>query len=206
MRIFRQKWLKTPMDIACGHFKNLLQSRASKKLMSSTPPSITMTRLSLRILAASVFALSVHSAAVAATVGAPAPVFDLPSVSGKLKLADFKGKWVYVDFWASWCGPCRQSFPWMNDMQAKFGDKLRIVGINVDAKRADADKFLAQTPAKFALAFDDKGETPKAYNIKGMPTSVLIAPDGTVAWIHSGFKEGETKELEEKLAKSIGGK
>jgi thiol-disulfide isomerase/thioredoxin len=142
----------------------------------------------------------------AAEVGKPAPAFDLPSTSGSLKLADLKGKWVYVDFWASWCGPCRQSFPWMNDMQAKFGDKLKIVGINVDTKRADADKFLAQTPAKFALAFDDKGETPKAYKIKGMPSSALIAPDGTVVWIHSGFKEADAKELEEKLAKAVSGK
>jgi thiol-disulfide isomerase/thioredoxin len=147
---------------------------------------------------------SLHAQAV--TEGASAPAFDLPSTSGNLKLADLRGKWVYVDFWASWCGPCRQSFPWMNDVQAKFADKLRVVGINVDAKRADADAFLAQVPAKFSLAFDDKGQTPKDYKIKGMPTSVLIAPDGTVAWTHTGFKEGEAKELEARLAKSIGGK
>jgi cytochrome c biogenesis protein CcmG, thiol:disulfide interchange protein DsbE len=158
----------------------------------------------LRLLATGLLVVSLH--AQAATQGAPAPAFNLPSTSGNLKLDDLKGRWVYVDFWASWCGPCRQSFPWMNEMQTKFGDKLRIVGINLDAKRADADKFLAQTPAKFMLAFDDKGDTPKAYKIKGMPSSVLIAPDGTVAWIHTGFKEGEAKELEEKLAKSISGK
>jgi cytochrome c biogenesis protein CcmG, thiol:disulfide interchange protein DsbE len=156
--------------------------------------------------AAVVFSAFTSLTAHAAEVGKPAPAFDLPSTSGNLKLADFKGKWVYVDFWASWCGPCRQSFPWMNEMQAKFGDKLKIIGVNVDTKRADADKFLAQTPAKFALVFDDKGATPKAYNIPGMPSSVLVAPDGTVAWVHKGFNEDLAKELEGKLAKAISGK
>ena len=77
-------------------------------------------------------------------VGKPAPAFDLPAAGAqKVRLADLKGRVVLVDFWASWCAPCKQSFPWMNEMQAKYGPKgLTIVGINVDKKREDADKFL----------------------------------------------------------------
>jgi cytochrome c biogenesis protein CcmG, thiol:disulfide interchange protein DsbE len=169
-----------------------------------------MQRIVMQILAVLAIGLTTPTTLRAAEVGKPAPMFDLPSTGGNLlSLADLKGQWVYVDFWASWCGPCRQSFPWMNELQAKMGDKLRIVGINVDAKRADADKFLTQVPAKFALAFDDKGITPKAYSdssIKGMPFSALIAPDGTLVWKHSGFNERDAKALEEKITKSVMGK
>ena len=96
-----------------------------------------------------------------------------------IDLAAWKGKVVYVDFWASWCGPCRQSFPWMNEMQAKYGAQgLQVVGINLDAKRADADQFLAQLPAKFAVAFDPKADSARRFGVKGMPTSVLVDPQG----------------------------
>jgi cytochrome c biogenesis protein CcmG, thiol:disulfide interchange protein DsbE len=162
------------------------------------------------LLAALVLGLCAPLAAHALEAGETAPAFDLPSTKGNLKLADLKGSWVYIDFWASWCGPCRQSFPWMNELQAKMGNNLKIVGINVDTKRADADKFLAEFPAKFALAFDDKGITPKAYRSKtmkgGMPFSALIKPDGTVAWTHEGFDKTEIKALEEKIVQAVAGK
>ncbi|HMW23074.1 MAG TPA: TlpA disulfide reductase family protein [Burkholderiaceae bacterium] len=143
-------------------------------------------------------------AAVAATVGQPAPTLDLPGAQGNVSLAAAKGKVVYVDFWASWCGPCRQSFPWMNEMQAKYGPRgLQIIGVNLDAKRDDADKFLAQTPAKFTLAFDSKGDSPRAYGVKGMPTSVLIGADGKVIDHHSGFHDEERKTLEDAIVAAL---
>ena len=83
--------------------------------------------------------------------GQPAPAFALPNAKGDtFVLERMRGKVVYVDFWASWCGPCRRSFPWMNEMQQKYGEQgLVIVGVNVDKKRSDADRFLAQLPATF---------------------------------------------------------
>ena len=72
-----------------------------------------------------------------------------------LALADGQARLTYVDFWASWCGPCRQSFPWMNQMQDKYGAKgLRVLAVNLDARREDAQRFLAEHPARFALGFD----------------------------------------------------
>jgi thiol-disulfide isomerase/thioredoxin len=143
-------------------------------------------------------------AAVAATVGQQAPALELPGAQGTVSLAAAKGKVVYVDFWASWCGPCRQSFPWMNEMQAKYGPRgLQIIGVNLDAKREDADKFLAQTPAKFTLAFDSKGDTPRAYGVKGMPTSVLVGADGKVIDHHSGFHDEERKALEDAIVAAL---
>jgi thiol-disulfide isomerase/thioredoxin len=151
-------------------------------------------------------ALLAASSAQALEKGAPAPQFDLPGLDGAIKLAKLQGKVVYVDFWASWCGPCRQSFPWMNEMQARYGGKgLQIVGVNVDAKSEDARQFLTTTPARFAIAFDPQGATPRSYGIKGMPSSVLIGPDGKVLLEHSGFREADRAELESKIQSALGG-
>ena len=147
-------------------------------------------------------AAALHAAA--ADAGQPAPDVDLQGAAGAQKLSELKGKLVYVDFWASWCGPCRQSFPWMNEMQAKYGARgLQVVGINLDAKRADADQFLAQLPAQFALAFDAKGESAKRFGVKGMPTSVLIDPSGKVIAVHQGFRDEERKALEDRLVAAL---
>jgi len=138
-------------------------------------------------------------------VGQAAPAFSLPAPGGgQATLADLKGQVVYLDFWASWCGPCRQSFPWMNDMQAKYGAKgLKVMAVNLDAKTADAEQFLTQVPARFMVAFDAKGETPARYGIKGMPTSVLIGADGKVIAMHAGFKAEEREALERQIAAAL---
>lgn len=146
------------------------------------------------------------SSASALDKGAAAPAFDLQGKDGAVQLARYQGKLVYVDFWASWCGPCRQSFPWMNEMQAKYGAKgLQVVGVNLDAKTDEARRFLAETPARFTIAFDPAGATPRAYGIKGMPSSVLIGPDGKVLYEHAGFKEADRAELEQVIKKALGG-
>jgi cytochrome c biogenesis protein CcmG, thiol:disulfide interchange protein DsbE len=142
--------------------------------------------------------------ATALEVGQQAPDFDLPGKSGNVKLSDYKGKTIYLDFWASWCGPCKQSFPWMNEMNAKYASQnFKVVGINVDAKQTDAENFLNGTPAKFDVLFDSKGASPKTYGIKGMPSSVLIGPDGKVLAVHAGFKDEERADLESKIKSAV---
>ena len=129
----------------------------------------------------------------------------LTMASDTLNLDAYKGKVVYVDFWASWCGPCRQSFPWMNALQAKLGPKgLKVVAVNVDAKRADADKFLSHTPAQFTIAYDPQGESAKKLVIKTMPTSMLVSPEGRVLFVHSGFRAEETLQLEARILAAMG--
>lgn len=140
----------------------------------------------------------------AVEVGQSAPDFDLTGSLAAIKLSDYKGKTVYLDFWASWCGPCKQSFPWMNEMQSRYGAKgFRVVGVNVDQKTDDAKAFLKDTPAHFDVAFDQSGKTPKSYAIKGMPTSVLIGPDGKVISVHSGFKPEQRAELETQIQQAL---
>ncbi|MGB3429615.1 MAG: TlpA disulfide reductase family protein [Burkholderiaceae bacterium] len=141
---------------------------------------------------------------LAQEVGKSAPSFDVPGTAANVRLADMKGKVVYVDFWASWCAPCKQSFPWMNDMQAKYGARgLQIVGITVDRKREDAEKFLASTPAKFMVAFDTTGKVAEAYKPKGMPTSYLIGADGVLRAMHVGFKDSDRAELEREIEAAL---
>ena len=137
--------------------------------------------------------------------GAAAPELNLPGLKEAVTLAALKGKVVYVDFWASWCGPCKQSFPFMNELQAKYrAQGFEVLAINLDAKRDEADKFLAEVPAQFTVAFDAKGDSAKRFEIKGMPSSYLIGRDGKVAAAHRGFKKQDRKELESRIAQALG--
>lgn len=130
--------------------------------------------------------------------------FDLPGKQGNVKLSSSKGKLVYLDFWASWCGPCKQSFPWMNAMQEKYQSQgLEIIAVNLDENNEDAQKFLAGTPAKFTVAFDSKGQTPTQYGVKGMPTSYLIGRDGKIILQHMGFNAADRDKLEQKIRESL---
>jgi len=150
--------------------------------------------------------LSLPAPASALEPGKPAPAFALSGPDGAVKLDQYQGKLVYIDFWASWCGPCRQSFPWMNEMQTRYGKQgLQIVGINVDAKADDARSFLAATPAQFVIAFDPSGTAPRTYGIKGMPSSVLIGPDGKVLYEHSGFRPADRQALESRIKAALEG-
>ncbi len=148
----------------------------------------------------------IHPPARAASeVGDRAPDIQLPGVSKEVRLAALQGKVVYLDFWASWCGPCRKSFPWMNEMQSRYGGRgLQIVAVNLDARRELADKFLAEVPAKFTIGFDPKGDSPKRYAITGMPTSLLIGVDGKVREVHSGFHDDQRKDIEAAIVAALG--
>lgn len=147
-----------------------------------------------------------RAAAPAAEVGQPAPDVELPAASIARRLSDLRGKVVYLDFWASWCGPCQQSFPWMKEMQAKYASRgLLVVAINLDAKRSDADEFLARNPANFALAFDSQGESARRIGVKGMPTSLLVGADGKVLYVHQGFRLDQREALEARLVAALAG-
>ena len=143
----------------------------------------------------------VGNAAFAAGIGDPAPAFALRNARGDMvSLESLHGQVVYVDFWASWCGPCRRSFPWMSAMQKKYGAQgLEVIAINVDKRRADADRFLAQVPAQFTTVFDPSGATPGSYDVKAMPSSILIDADGNVALVEEGFRDERRDALEARI-------
>ncbi|MFL6549969.1 MAG: TlpA disulfide reductase family protein [Povalibacter sp.] len=117
-----------------------------------------------------------------------------------LDIAQYRGKVVLVDFWASWCEPCRHSFPWLNGIQKKYADRgLVIIGVNVDRERAAADRFLKDVPAQFKLIFDPSGQLATQYDVPGMPSSYVFGPDGTLISKHIGFREGAKDEREAEL-------
>jgi thiol-disulfide isomerase/thioredoxin len=104
------------------------------------------------------------------------------------KLNEYKGKVVYLDFWASWCGPCRKSFPWMNKIQEQYKQQgFSVISINLDANKSLAEKFLLETPATFPVIYDPKGKIAKHFKIQGMPSSMIIGRDGKIKSSHTGF-------------------
>lgn len=143
----------------------------------------------------------VANAAFAAGIGDTAPAFALRDARGDiLSLQSLRGQVVYVDFWASWCGPCRRSFPWMNEMQRRYGGRgLAIVAINVDTNPADAARFLERNPAQFAVAYDAAGATPLAYAVQEMPSSYLIDAKGKVVDVEHGFRDERKEALERRI-------
>jgi thiol-disulfide isomerase/thioredoxin len=141
---------------------------------------------------------------VAAEPGSVAAPFEVPGVNGPLKLSAYRGKLVYLDFWASWCGPCRRSFPWMSRLQARYGAQgLQVLAVNLDAKHADAVDFLSAMPVNFAVGFDPEGKVAMSYGVQGMPSSVLIGPDGKVVAMHAGFNEADKAGLEKLISQNL---
>ncbi|NTU68984.1 MAG: TlpA family protein disulfide reductase [Chlorobiaceae bacterium] len=169
--------------------------------------NIVQRKNCLRPFLAFLFFLGSSGSAYALDKGSKAPDFELPGSNGQVRLSDATGSVVYLDFWASWCGPCRQSFSWMNQMQEKYRSKgLRIIAVNLDAKSEEARKFLALNPGKFTVAFDSKGTTPGQYGVKGMPTSFLVGKNGTILLQHQGFREKDRVTLESEIQKALEGK
>jgi len=130
--------------------------------------------------------------------------FTLDSNEGKISLKQFKGDVVYVDFWASWCTPCRKSFPWMNKMHAKYEEEgLKIIGISLDTKNTMTQKFLIKNPALFTIAYDPDGKVADDYKVQVMPTSYLIGRDGELLLTHKGFRSKHKEALEEEIKKAL---
>jgi thiol-disulfide isomerase/thioredoxin len=135
--------------------------------------------------------------------GRPAPAFALPSLTEQgrvVDLASLRGKVVYVDFWASWCGPCRVSFPLLNEIRSELHERgFEVVAINVDEYLEDALAFLGEIPVDYLVVRDPLGTTPAAYGILGMPTGFLIDREGTVRRVHQGFRKSDGPRLRKEV-------
>lgn len=139
----------------------------------------------------------------AVTPGEVAPPIDLPVLNGNgssLRLADLRGQVVYVDFWASWCGPCRLSLP---ALQAIY-DELSAVGftvlaVNVDALTEEAEGFMQRYPVSYPVLLDPDGLVPEAYDVLGMPSGYLLDREGVVRKVHTGFRRGDEIKLRDEI-------
>ena len=142
-----------------------------------------------------------------AALATQAPVFELPGDSGSVSLQKYRNQVVYIDFWASWCTPCKHSFPWLNQMQERYGeDGLKVIAINVDKEKANAAKFLERVPATFDIAYDPEGEVADLYSLKVMPSSYLIDRDGNLIHAHKGFKTSDGSRMEDMIRKLLDNK
>ena len=122
-----------------------------------------------------------------------------------LHLTDYDGKVYYVDFWASWCGPCRASFPFMNTMHKKYVDAgLTIIGVNVDVEHSEAQRFLAKIPADFAIHYDATGISATEFGVEGMPHSFIFDQHGNLLTQHKGFREDDKTEIEASIRAALG--
>lgn len=159
-----------------------------------------MNKKLLSIATAIIGLLFISTQLSAAEEGDPAPDFTLPDlVAGgtDFTLSDLRGKTVYLDFWASWCAPCLRSLPLYNELYLKYRDQgLEIIGVNIDNPVEDGLEFLEDTPLDFKTPSDVNGIVPEMYSILGMPTSFLIAPDGTITMVHVGFRDGDLEIVE----------
>ena len=117
----------------------------------------------------------------------------------------YAGKVVVLDFWASWCVPCRRSFPWLNAMHEKYADDgLTIIGVNLDMERADADRFLEEYPASFAILYDENQKLARQFEVVAMPSSYVIGREGQIVARHLGFKVKQQDEYEAIIVEALG--
>jgi thiol-disulfide isomerase/thioredoxin len=142
----------------------------------------------------------------ASEVGQPAPQFTLPTLlqDQPVSLQKYSGKVVYLDFWASWCAPCRTSFPLLNKLHQKLkAQGFEVVAVNLDEDKAKAEAFLKEIPVDFTILRDAKGEWSDKYVVESMPTSFIIDKQGVIQNIHKGFTSNDINELEHKITELL---
>jgi peroxiredoxin len=155
-------------------------------------------KLPIRLLCLSALAIAPVFAVSGPSLqaGAPAPAFELNSNSGKtVSLADLKGQIVLVNFWASWCGPCRQEMPILEQLNRQYRNKgVALIGVNVEPDSAAATSWLKATPVSFPILFDVDSKVSKLYEVQGMPNTVILDRKGVVRYIHRGYSPGAENE------------
>jgi thiol-disulfide isomerase/thioredoxin len=132
----------------------------------------------------------------ASSASGPAPQFTLDSRGGsKISLAQYKGQVVMLNFWASWCGPCRQEMPLLENIYKKYNKMgFTLIGVNVEPDPKAAEGFLQQTPVSFPVIYDKDSTVSKAYDVAGMPSTVIIDRKGNIRVLHRGYKPGDENE------------
>ena len=142
------------------------------------------------------------AAAVNADVNSgPAPDFALKSHSGEnLRLSEFRGEVVMINFWASWCGPCRQEMPLLDELYTQYQPLgFTILGVNVEEDPSKARQLLKDSPVNFPILYDDKSEVSKLYKVVAMPSTVLVDRDGNVRHLHQGYKPGYEESYQQQV-------
>jgi peroxiredoxin len=163
-------------------------------------------RVALRTAVIAAAALSVASISSASIKQAgPAPQFTLNARGGKtVNLAQYKGQVVMINFWATWCGPCRQEMPLLETIYKKYNKMgFTLLGVNVEPDSKPAEDWLKATPVSFPILFDTKSEVSKLYEVSGMPSTIIVDRKGNVRVIHHGYKPGDENEYQDNIRKLV---
>jgi peroxiredoxin len=148
-----------------------------------------------------VFACAVAWSATAGEISGQAPGFTLAARGGdRVALEDLAGQVVMVNFWATWCGPCRQEMPQLEALYQRYRDLgFTLLGVNVEEDASGADQFLAETPVSFPILFDPANEVSALYEVVAMPSTVLIDRSGNMRFIHHGYKPGYENDYQTQI-------
>ncbi|BDX06971.1 TlpA family protein disulfide reductase [Planctobacterium marinum] len=168
----------------------------------SSLSSFTRLFLSVMLFCALYFGLS-----TSASANTPLPDIELRDFhSGEtLSKADLQGKVVYLDFWASWCKPCKKSFPFMNELNAKYSNQeFKIVAVNLDEFAEDAQQFLSEIPAEFKIYSDPDKQLAEALQLPGLPVAFVIDKQGNIRGRHIGFNERKKNKKIQQIEHLIG--
>lgn len=135
----------------------------------------------------------------------PAPNFTLKSNSGKnIKLSELRGQVVLLNFWASWCGPCRTEMPLLAKIHDKYkGLGFTVLGVNVEEDSSPSISMLKKSPVSFPVLFDTTNSVSKLYNVSAMPSTVMIDRDGNMRYLHEGYKSGDEEKYKEWIKKLL---
>ena len=157
------------------------------------------------LLLASIVALVVPNLVLAAEVGKTAPDFTLKSLDGKnLKLSEMTGNVVLINFWASWCGPCREEMPLLNALHNKYEPLgFTVLGVNVEENVNGAKGFLKNFPVDFPVLLDNTNKVSKQYKVIAMPTTVVVDRDGNMRFLHQGYKSGDEAKYRQMVKKLV---
>jgi peroxiredoxin len=139
--------------------------------------------------------------ASAGELSGAAPNFDLAARDGgRVALADLEGQVVMVNFWATWCGPCREEMPHLEALYQRYSDLgFTLLGVNVEEDSSGADEFLAETPVSFPILFDPENQVSELYDVIAMPSTVLIDRSGNMRYIHHGYKPGYENDYQSQI-------
>ena len=157
-----------------------------------------------RCAIASVIVATTAFATSSDTTG-PAPAFTLAGLTGQQSgLNQYKGQVVMVNFWATWCGPCQQEMPLLDQMYKKFKPAgFTLIGVNVDKEAPAVRELMARKPVSFPVLLDPANQVSKAYHVNEMPSSVLIDRKGEIRYIHRGYRPGDENEYQDRIRQLI---
>lgn len=159
------------------------------------------TNSALRKFAVTAASIVISALANAGIDSGPAPDFTLKSNVGEnLRLAEQRGDVVMLNFWASWCAPCREEMPHLNAINAEYKDMgFKLLGVNVDEKQRDADRAIDRLKVEFPVLFDTENNVAELFKVDAMPTTILIDRDGEIRYLHRGYKKGYEIEYAEQV-------